>query len=144
MTDKKITQLDAGTTPLAGTELVELVQAGVNVQVTAQDIADLGGGGFVMAWAQWEASGPSFTGNGIITSIEQVIHISGTDLEVTFASGYANSGWCVTISVDQTNQDGILAVHPISATKVWLEFGVGEGHWQPDRVNIHAIPINSI
>ena len=41
MADKKISQLSAASTPLAGTELVELVQSGTNVKATAQDVADL-------------------------------------------------------------------------------------------------------
>lgn len=41
MADKKISQLSGATTPLAGTELIELVQGGTNVQSTTQDIADL-------------------------------------------------------------------------------------------------------
>jgi len=41
MANKKISELPAASTPLAGTELVELVQGGVNVQATA---ADMGGG----------------------------------------------------------------------------------------------------
>lgn len=44
MTDKKITQLNDATT-LDGSELIELVQAGANVKVTVQAIANLGGGG---------------------------------------------------------------------------------------------------
>jgi hypothetical protein len=44
MANKKISGLpDAGA--LTGAELVELVKGGVNVQSTAQDVADLGGGG---------------------------------------------------------------------------------------------------
>ncbi len=147
MAYKKISELPAAAT-LDGSELVELVQSGSNVKATAQDIADLGGGGgTTIAWAQWiyNAGDPSFIGNGIITSIEQVIHNSSTDLEITFASGFANAAWCAVISVDFTGtQDGITQVHNISATKIWLEFGLGEGHWQPNTVNIHAIPVNSI
>lgn len=41
----RIQDLPAGTTPLAGTELVELEQGGVSVQATVQDIADLASGG---------------------------------------------------------------------------------------------------
>lgn len=41
MADLKITGMTAATTPLGGTELVELVQGGVNKQATVQDIADL-------------------------------------------------------------------------------------------------------
>jgi hypothetical protein len=44
MADKKISELPVATAP-TGTELMEVVQGGVNKQLTAQDIADLGGGG---------------------------------------------------------------------------------------------------
>lgn len=44
-TDKKISELAAATTPLSGTETLEIVQGGANKRTTAQDIADLGGGG---------------------------------------------------------------------------------------------------
>lgn len=40
MSNLKISQLNAAD-PLDGTELVEVVQDGANVQTTAQDIADL-------------------------------------------------------------------------------------------------------
>lgn len=39
--DQKISGMTAATTPLTGTESVELVQGGVNKQATVQDIADL-------------------------------------------------------------------------------------------------------
>lgn len=49
MANRKISQLDpAGT--LTGTEAVEIVQGGANVQTTTQDIADLGGGGGASDW----------------------------------------------------------------------------------------------
>lgn len=41
MADLKISGMTAATTPLTGTESVELVQGGVNKQATVQDIADL-------------------------------------------------------------------------------------------------------
>jgi hypothetical protein len=43
--DKKISQLTAATTPLTGTEELPLVQGGQTLKATAQDIANLGGGG---------------------------------------------------------------------------------------------------
>lgn len=46
MANKKISELAVATTP-TGAELIEIVQGGVNKQTTAQDIADLGGGGSV-------------------------------------------------------------------------------------------------
>lgn len=45
MADKKISQLSSATTPLTGTEQLAIVQGGSTVKATAQDIADLGGGG---------------------------------------------------------------------------------------------------
>jgi hypothetical protein len=45
MPDIKISQLPAASTPLLGTEELPLVQGGVTSKATAQDIADLGGGG---------------------------------------------------------------------------------------------------
>ena len=44
MANKKISQLEAAAS-LTGTELLPIVQDGVTVQTTAQDVADLGGGG---------------------------------------------------------------------------------------------------
>ena len=45
MPSKKISQLTAATTPLTGTEELPIVQGGITKKTTAQDIADLGGGG---------------------------------------------------------------------------------------------------
>lgn len=45
MADKRISDLTAATTPLAGTEELPIVQGGVTTKTTAQDIADLAGGG---------------------------------------------------------------------------------------------------
>jgi hypothetical protein len=45
MTNKKISQLTGATTPLTGTEELAIVQGGQTVKATAQDVADLGGGG---------------------------------------------------------------------------------------------------
>lgn len=57
----KISELDPGTTP-DGTELVEAVQGGVSVSLTAQQIADLGGsGGGGVITAVNEQTGTSYT-----------------------------------------------------------------------------------
>lgn len=68
MATKKISELDPAITPLGGTELVEIVQDGANVQTTTQEIADLGGGG----------------SGGAIT-------VSGQTANYTAVSGDANS-----------------------------------------------------
>ena len=44
MADSTISNLTGGTTPIAGTEEVAIVQGGATVKITAQDIADLAGG----------------------------------------------------------------------------------------------------
>lgn len=48
MANKKISELPTGSTP-TGPELIEAVQGGVNVKLTAQEIADLGAGGLTEA-----------------------------------------------------------------------------------------------
>lgn len=61
MPDIKISQLPVATTPLSGTEELPLVQGGVTSKATAQDIADLGGGGglaiptftITPSWPSW-------------------------------------------------------------------------------------------
>ena len=45
MADSRISNLTAATTPLTGTEEIPVVQGGVTTKATAQDIADLAGGG---------------------------------------------------------------------------------------------------
>lgn len=45
MANKKISQLTGASTPLTGTEELAIVQGGQTVKATAQDVADLGGGG---------------------------------------------------------------------------------------------------
>jgi hypothetical protein len=45
MADSRISNLTAATTPLTGTEELPIVQGGVTTKATAQDIADLAGGG---------------------------------------------------------------------------------------------------
>jgi hypothetical protein len=44
MANKKISQLTGATVPLIGTEELAIVQSGQTVKVTAQDVANLGGG----------------------------------------------------------------------------------------------------
>lgn len=44
MTDQKVTDLTAATTPLSGGEVLYVVQGGADRQVSAQDVANLGGG----------------------------------------------------------------------------------------------------
>lgn len=64
---KKISGFDAATTPLDGTETFEVVQGGVNVKATTQDVADLavGANGTFWLWDSWNG----LDGNGVAYSI---------------------------------------------------------------------------
>ena len=60
MASQKISQLTAATTPLTGTEELPIVQSGVTKKTTAQEIANLGGGGLLYTSyvARVSSSGP--------------------------------------------------------------------------------------
>lgn len=81
MANVKISELTASGA-LDGTELVEIVQSGANVQTTAQDIADLGGGGSITISDQTA----SFTADGatgvVYTNAGSVANIIATLSEV--------------------------------------------------------------
>jgi hypothetical protein len=64
MANTKISQLPAATTPLAGTELVPIVQGGVTVKVTAQDLNGGGSGGGAVTQV---STGTGLTGGPITT-----------------------------------------------------------------------------
>ena len=67
MSDKKISQLTAATTPLAGTEEIAIVQGGSTVKATAQDVADLAGLPYTTYVALIDYSG---AGNPTVTVFE--------------------------------------------------------------------------
>jgi hypothetical protein len=81
MANKKISQLTAAAT-LTGTELLPIVQDGVTVQTTAQDIADLGGGNPIYNIQLLFESGVRFEFNSAfgpdpIDKLDVVINILG-------------------------------------------------------------------
>jgi hypothetical protein len=59
MSDKKISQLTAASTPLTGTEELAIVQSGSTVKATAQDVADLAGAPYASYVAQIDFTGGS-------------------------------------------------------------------------------------
>ena len=79
MADVKISALPAATTPLAGTELVPVVQGGVTKQVAASQLAS-GGSGTVTSVGMTVPVGLSVSGSPVTTN--------GT-LAVSYAAGYA-------------------------------------------------------
>jgi hypothetical protein len=81
MANKKISQLTAAAT-LTGTELLPIVQDGVTVQTTAQDIADLGGVNPIYNVQLLFESGVRFEfnslyGPNVIDKLDVVINILG-------------------------------------------------------------------
>lgn len=122
MGNKRISELPTGSTP-TGPELIEAVQGGVNVKLTAQEIADLGGGGGGGTWgsitgtlsAQTDLqnaldskapiASPTFTGTVTIPNV----------LPVTNLTSLTNSR-TVTSADDLDQTDNLNIVYADSAT----------------------------
>ncbi len=95
MADLKITELPAAGA-LSGAELVELVQGGVNVQSTAQDIADLGGGGGAVSSVNTQTGavvldagdiGSTPVGGVAATDVQSAIQELDSEKQATLVSG---------------------------------------------------------
>jgi hypothetical protein len=100
MAGKKISELPVATAP-TGTELMEVVQGGVNKQLTAQDIADLGGGGGTSIPYGTTAGTNTYT----ITATPTV-------------TGYANGLFLIKIGTSSTNAS-TLNFDSVGALKVY-------------------------
>lgn len=102
MADVKITGLTAATTPLAGTELLELVQSGTSVKVAASAVANtasalpyasLTGRAYISAYSAIDQNGSTSAATAVIigtTSISSGISManngSGNPTRITFAA----------------------------------------------------------
>lgn len=125
MANKKITELPTAGT-LTGVELIELVQGGANTKTTAQDIANLGGGGSVQ----------SVTGDGVnnLDPINPVIDLTSSRT-LTSAGAilqsdnlhivYANSGSPFNITVNSLTANTQVTVINIGVATVTLVAGAG-------------------
>lgn len=105
MADAKISQLPVATTPLAGTELMEIVQGGVNKQVTTSEV----GGGAVdsvngqTGVVQINADDVPFTPAGNIAATDVQAAIEELDSET--ANGRAavdTTGTAIAFAIPQT------------------------------------------
>lgn len=119
MADVKITGLTAATTPLAGTELLELVQSGTSVKVAASAVANtasalpyasLTGRAYISAYSAIDQNGSTSTATAAIigtTSISSGISIanngSGNPTRITFA---AAGTYAIMPSVQIANSGG--------------------------------------
>lgn len=119
MADVKITGLTAATTPLAGTELLELVQSGTSVKVAASAVANtanalpyasLTGRAYISAYSAIDQNGSTSAATAAIigtTSISSGISVanngSGNPTRVTFA---AAGTYAIMPSVQIANSGG--------------------------------------
>ena len=144
MADSKITDLASASTPLTGTEVVYLVQGGLDTQATAQDIADLGGGGGTWGSitgtlsdqtdlqaaldAKAPTANPTFTGVVQATTLQAdtsagllVESDAGTDVVLFGAGGGSNATFYGGVNINgavaiTSNSSQALAVGPNGAT----------------------------
>lgn len=109
MGNKKISELPTGSTP-TGPELVEAVQGGVNVKLTAQQIADLGTGGLTEA---------DLTASRTLTSAGATLQADNLNII------YANSASPFNITVDLLTAGTQITVINIGSGTVTLIEGAG-------------------
>ena len=140
MAKVKISDLDVAAT-LDGTELVELEQGGTSVKCTTQDIADLGGGGYLKYVALLSQSGTSaptatvlentlggtvvwsYNGNGsydatltaAFTADKTVVFIGGPGSSTGFHTAYRDDDNMVTV---QTFDSGSPANDMLAETPI--------------------------
>jgi hypothetical protein len=95
---KKITQLPAATTPLAGTELLEIVQGGVSSQVAVSDLGGGNGNGKANRIAASSYAGADI-GAKINAAVAYLLTIGGGIVEVEdSATPYA---WSTTVTLEE-------------------------------------------
>ena len=79
MANVKITELDFASTPLAGSELIEIVQGGVNKKV---EVNEVGGGGGVTEFIELTDVPASYTGQGT-----KVVAVKADETGLEFVAG---------------------------------------------------------
>lgn len=109
MANKKISELPTGSTP-TGPELVEAVQGGVNVKLTAQEIADLGTSGLTEA---------DLTASRTVTTTDATIQDDNLNII------YADSATPFDIAVELLTIGTQITVINIGAATVTLTQGAG-------------------
>ncbi len=143
MSDKKISQLTAASTPLTGTEELAIVQSGSTVKATAQDIADLAGGvpykSYVANISQSGTNNPSVTVlENTFTSPISVTRNSVGSYTISCSEFNFFLGNKTTIEAIATNQSmRAYTIRPVNPTNVQLltYSGFGPGDFADDLLN---------
>lgn len=95
---KKISELPDATTPLGGTELVEIVQGGVNKKVASSNLGGGGGGGSV---------------NSVSGTPNRITSTGGTDPVIDIAAAYDTAvTTAINAKVTQTITNGVTTTAP--------------------------------
>lgn len=125
---KKISELPAATTPLAGTELLEVVQGGVSKQVPAGQLGGTGGSGrerltadrtyYVRTDGSDSNNGLANTSGGAFLTIQKAVDIACYTLDC--------AGYSVTIQVGDGTYTGAVAMRPlVGATTLTIQGNSG-------------------
>lgn len=111
MANKRISELPTGSTP-TGPELIEAVQGGVNVKITAQEIADLSAGG-----------------GGTVTSVAALtLGTTGTDLSSSVANGTTTPVITLNVPTASATNRGALSTtdwSTFNSKQAAISFGIG-------------------
>jgi hypothetical protein len=116
MADKKISALTGATTPLAGTEVLPIVQSGATVKVA---VSDLTAGRAVATGALTTTGTLTATGQATLTAINQIALLTGSSTAsagsstgVALLTGTGKLAWLVGA---QYNVDQVLEITPSTA-----------------------------
>jgi hypothetical protein len=142
MSDKKISQLTAASTPLTGTEELAIVQSGSTVKATAQDVADLvpnelplqtgNNGKFLQtdgSTVSWQTAGASYK-----------VYTASIDMATGTATVFQNTlgatpSWSVAVGTV-----GTTVVSLVGQTKVFVQATSGASSASPKIVSSFFAP----
>jgi len=138
MANVKITELGSASTPLSGTELIEIVQGGVNKKV---EVNEVGGGGGVTEFIELTDVPASYTGQG-----SKVVAVKVDETGLEFVAG----GGGTTPTLQEVTDEGNTTTNPIilgdSTDSTILGGGVVSARLDDTAVSgeIHQTNLNSV
>ena len=138
MVDVNIDDLVAATLPLAGTELMEVQQGGVNRQTTTGDLADLASGvfGSFVNVNQLVGSSPPSTGLKMVAGTT-VVTLSSNEATITFPSAFTGVITVIAMNGDTNAQTaGVAGTESVTTTNFVVRANAVSGGY---RVNWIAI-----